>query len=93
MVTTIHNFAPNPTVVCAELDGEAILLDAQSGIYFGLDAVGTDIWRLLERGADSRQIVEELLADYDVERERLVGDVNTFIEHLRRQGLVAAVGG
>ena len=33
-------------VIFRELDGEAIILNLASGIYFGLDAIGTRMWAL-----------------------------------------------
>jgi coenzyme PQQ synthesis protein D (PqqD) len=79
---------PSASTVCAEVDGEAVLLNVDSGVYFGLDGVGTDIWRLLGRGLSEHEIVSELLDDYDVERHRLATDVAAFLDDLRRHSLV-----
>ncbi len=40
-------------VIFRELDGEAVILNLDTGIYFGLDAVGTRIWRLIEERSRS----------------------------------------
>ncbi|MFK7848124.1 MAG: PqqD family protein, partial [Rhodothermales bacterium] len=32
----------------ADLEGEAVLLNIQSGRYFGLNEVGTSIWSLIK---------------------------------------------
>ena len=55
------------------LDGEAVLLDLASGTYFGLDAVGTRIWELLDQRQPLAAILDAILDEYDVEehaRER-----------------------
>ena len=36
------------SVLFQELDGEAVLLHLESGVYFGLDPIGTRMWHLLE---------------------------------------------
>jgi hypothetical protein len=36
----------NDDVLFQELQGEAVLLNLKSGVYFGLDPVGTRIWQL-----------------------------------------------
>ena len=36
------------TVFAQEVDGEMVLLDMNSENYFGLDSVGTDIWKAIE---------------------------------------------
>ena len=38
-------------VVARELDGETVLLNLDTGIYFGLDAVATDMWRAMLESA------------------------------------------
>ncbi len=78
----------NESVVYAELDGEAVLLDIDSGIYFGLNAVGTDIWKVLRTGGSPEAIVRQLLAEYDVELAELQADVTEFLATLQARGLV-----
>ena len=36
------------SVIAREVDGETVLLNLDTGIYFGLDAVGTAIWRAIQ---------------------------------------------
>jgi hypothetical protein len=74
-------------VVSAELDDEAVLLNVQTGTYFGLDAVGTRIWKLLEQGATQEQICEHMLDEYEVEPDRLRSDVSQFLELMADKGL------
>ncbi len=48
----------SPDVVFRDLDGEAVILDLVSGTYFGLNEVGTRVWRLVDEGRDAAQIVD-----------------------------------
>ena len=57
----------SPEVLFQEVAGEIVLLDLRSENYFGLDEVGTRIWRLLETGINSGEIVQILLQEYDVD--------------------------
>jgi hypothetical protein len=81
------------TVVCAELEDEAVLLDVASGLYYGLDSTGTVIWRLLTDGLVVEEIVGRMLAEYDVEAERLRLDVSEFLDSLISKGLLLVVDG
>ena len=45
-------------VIFRELDGEAVILNLDTGIYFGLDAVGTRIWRLIEERKPLRIVLD-----------------------------------
>jgi uncharacterized NAD(P)/FAD-binding protein YdhS len=82
----------NAAVVSAELDDEAVLLNIDTGVYFGLDAIGHQIWQLLERSTDRDSVVQHLLAEYDVEPGRLAADVANFFDALTQKGLVRVVG-
>jgi hypothetical protein len=64
------------------------LLDLRSESYFGLDNVGTRIWRLVEQGNDLARVHSTLMAEYDVDATRLERDIATLIQELAEAGLV-----
>lgn len=72
-----------------DIAGEAVVLNLSTGMYFGLDAVGTRIWRLLAEHGSSEPVVNTLLAEYDVEEERLRRDIEALLQQLLDKGLVA----
>lgn len=71
-----------------EIDGESVLLELESGRYFGLDETGTRMWRALEQHREVREAYEELLTEYDVSAERLRDDLLGLVEELASQGLL-----
>jgi GeoRSP system PqqD family protein len=75
-------------VVSANLGDESILLHLDSGIYFGLDSVGNQIWHLLCDGADEETIVGRLLEEYDITEPVLRSDVASFLDQLEAKGLI-----
>lgn len=85
-------FVPSPFVSTAELDGEMVLLDSQSGRYFGLDSMASHIWSLISRGLTPAEVVDALLADYDVSRSRAKQDVARLISFFVDRQLVVASG-
>jgi hypothetical protein len=68
---------------------EAILLDLASEHYFGLNAVGTRLWELLQQDGDMSAAYRTLLAEYDVTPERLEQDLLALLGQLSDAGLVA----
>jgi hypothetical protein len=76
------------TVFAQEVDGEMVLLDMNSENYFGLDDVGTDIWKAIEEKKVLKDVLKRLLEQYDVEEEVLQNDLITFVEKLQERGLV-----
>ena len=83
-----QRIAVNESVVSAELDGEMVLLNIETGVYFGLDPLGTRIWQLLAEGGDEDTIVQAIHAEYDVELAILRADHARFLDMLTEKGLV-----
>jgi hypothetical protein len=79
------------SIVSAELDNEVVLLNVQTGIYFGLDEVGGRIWALLETGASEDEIFHKLVDEYEVEPNELRADLMEFLDVLTSRGLVRTV--
>lgn len=77
-----------PDVLVRELRGEAVLLDLASESYFGLDDVGTGMWRALTTAPTIERALDSLLDEYDVTREQLVQDLEAFVEKLSNARLV-----
>lgn len=75
-------------VVFRDLAGEAVILNLTTGIYFGLDEVGTRMWHLIAEYGSTEKVIEVLLAEYEVEEEQLRQDVDDLIRQLTDKGLV-----
>jgi hypothetical protein len=84
-------FIPNPDVVCRELEGEAVLLHLGTGVYFGLNAVGTRIWQLLGEGRAPAAIVDVLALEYDADRGTIAADLEALIAALAAKQLIVGV--
>lgn len=80
--------APSPDAASRELAGEAVILDLKTGVYFGLDPVGSRAWALLGQGASLKAVHAALLSEYEVEPARLEADLLELMAELRGRGLV-----
>ena len=76
-------------VLIRELAGESVLLNLETESYFGLDEVGTRMWVALTASESIESACERLLAEYEVEPERLREDVGVFVDALAEAGLIA----
>ncbi|MBN1834591.1 MAG: PqqD family protein, partial [Spirochaetales bacterium] len=74
--------------VCVDLEEETVILNAQSGIYYGLDHVGTRVWELLARPVPIGEVMRTVLEEYDVDPERLETDLCQLLDELIAKGLV-----
>ncbi len=77
-----------PSQPSCELSGEAVILNLESGIYYGLNEVGARIWELLKEPKDLDSIRDVLLEEYEIDAETLQGDIVAIIDALREAGLV-----
>jgi hypothetical protein len=78
----------NPSVVTAEVDGEILMLNIDKGDYFGLDNIGSDIWRRIEPPCSLAELIDRLAADYDADRATIAADVRTFLGRMVAQDVV-----
>jgi hypothetical protein len=89
----VPHVAINPSVIYRELGGEVVLLNLQSGVYFGLDAVGSRVWQLLVQSREVDEVCAMLLDEYDVNAETLRADVDRLVGELSDKGLVMVASG
>ena len=82
-------YVPSPDITVRVLDGEAVLLNVQTGAYFGLNKVGTHIWQLYSEGKSTAEVVDGVCLRFAVTVERAEADVRAFTERLVERGLLA----
>jgi len=74
--------------VFRELDGEAVILQLDAGMYFGLDPVGTRLWQLIETHGTLRPVLEAALREFDVAPDVLEQDLLDLVSTLAEKRLV-----
>jgi hypothetical protein len=79
-------------VLFQKLDQEAVLLNLKSGVYFGLDPIGTYIWTVLPESDSLEQVAEAITRVYDVSKERSSEDLLRLIREMLAHEIVTVVG-
>ena len=75
-------------LVSADLSGEVAILHLDSGIYYGLNEVGTFIWDLIQKPKSVDQINEAVLEEFDVTVEQCQADVSKLLVELAKENLI-----
>jgi hypothetical protein len=70
------------------IDGEAVILNVQTGGFFGLNKLGTEMWELLVQHGEIGVVIATLLEKYDVAEDRLWTDLTTLIDKLQARGVI-----
>lgn len=84
-------FRPKANVLVRELDGEAVLLDLDTGRYFTLNPTGRRIFELLDGEQTLAEVLELLLQEFDATRAKLEGDLLELVAELGREGLISTL--
>ena len=81
-------FAIPAHVLARTVGNETVILDLESGTYFGLDPVGARIWQLIGSGHSVSGICQVMVEEYEVSREALEHDVLALAQELVARKLV-----
>lgn len=76
------------SVLSTEVDGEIILLDPESGRYYGLNPMASRMLMLLLSSADHESVLSILASEYEATPEKLSSDLFALIADLEGKGLV-----
>jgi len=84
-------FRPNLAKVAAKvIDGEAILINLDTGAYYSMEGVGGAIWHLVENQLTVSDMVETITTAYKAPAEKVEPDVHRTLEELLKEDLVVA---
>jgi coenzyme PQQ synthesis protein D (PqqD) len=79
--------------VSCDLNGEPAILDHATGTYFGLDSIGAMVWSLLADPIAVHEIVDAIVADYDVKGACCKQDLLTLLARLDQRSLIQSGNG
>ena len=80
----------SPAVASEIIDGEAVIMDLQSGKYFSTAASGAVIWSGVEDRLSVDQICQRLTAEYSLSAADAEAAADAFLAELLRHALIRA---
>ena len=80
--------SPTPDQISSELDGEAVILNLDSGTYYGLNEVGARIWELIQKPRSFNELHSTLLAEYEVQPDVCKQELTTILLKLMDANLI-----
>jgi hypothetical protein len=75
-------------VAAKVIDGEAIIMNLSTGMYYSMDRQSAVVWEWLEHGYTVVEVAEALAARYDVTLEQARSDVEQLVQEVLQEGLV-----
>ena len=76
------------SIATRQIGNETILLNLETGTYFGLDTVGSRFLELLEHNGEIASAHLTMLKEFDVKPETLEADIIRLAEEMRSKGLL-----
>lgn len=84
-----QNVQRNPDLIAADLDGDTVMMDIESGKYFALNPVGTHIWETLENPGTLQSLIDSIHENFEVEMASQMNiDISEFLDELIENGLI-----
>ena len=80
-----------PQVMSRPVGDDTVLLDLESGMYFGLDGVGKRIWEAIGEGLTVGEIAAIIVSEYEVDENQAQADSIEFIRDLVERGLLTGL--
>lgn len=88
MLTLNSVIARSESIMFSDLDGQTIMLNIETGEYYDIDPVGSDIWSRIEQPKSVANICQDLLLVYSVGLEKCREDVLPFLSELLELGVL-----
>ena len=75
----------------ADMAGDYVLLSLKDERYYGVDGVGSRLWELIQRPGTFGSLVDAIVAEFDVDRQRCAADVEMFLTELSERSVIEIV--
>lgn len=82
----------NPELLAVDMDGETVMMDMESGNYFGINAVGSHIWEALEAEKKVADVIETVNSHFEIQDDDTVqDDILGFLDDMVEQQLLEVI--
>jgi hypothetical protein len=86
-----NKYIQNKKVIQSKIGDEVVMLDMDSGFYFGLNSVASIIWGMLEKAISFEEVINELMKEYNVDRQTCEKDTRSFWDQLLERNIIKQV--
>lgn len=81
-------FARAPEIIATDVDGELVLMSIEDGKYYGLDPIGSEVWRRLEEPKSAEALCGELKEHFEGDPEVIERETREFLDKLLENRLL-----
>ena len=78
-------------ILSSDMDGETVMMSVENSEYYSLSPVGTRIWEIVEKEISYKDLISQLMSEYNIDIDTCKSDTEEFINELINKGLVELV--
>lgn len=87
----MEKYIQNKAIVHSKMGEEVVMLDMDSGFYFGLNSVASVIWGMLANEIGFEALIDQLMTQFDVERFLCEADTKELLDQLLEKNIIRKV--
>ena len=84
-------YIQNKEIIQSKIGDEVVMLDMDSGYYFGLNSVASDIWALMENEIAFDLLIDTLMAKFEVDRSVCESDTQELIDQMLEKKIIRKI--
>ncbi len=84
---------PSVDVLFQSLGEDMVLVHLGTNSIFSLNPTAARVWEILKTGCNRTELLARMAEEFDVSKDELAKELNTFLSTLSREGLLQRSGG
>ncbi len=85
-----HPLRVSPDVVSEQVGDGLVLLNLRTGVYWGLNRTGAEVWRSLQQQSSFEGICRDIEDRFEASKEEIVTAVRSLMDELAEENLLVS---
>jgi hypothetical protein len=81
-------YIQNKKMVQSKIGEEVVMMDMESGFYFGMNSVGSIIWQYLAEEISFDELVGKLMNEFNIDQKTCETDTLGFLNDLLEKNII-----
>ena len=78
----------NLEIITNEIDDEILMMSIEDGKYYGLNPVGSEIWKLIEEPKTLEEVIPALMEIFEIDEDSCRKESLEFIESMIKNNII-----
>lgn len=84
-------YIQNKEIIQSKIGDEVVMLDVESGFYFGLNSVASVIWSMMEIEIGFDELIDSLIQQFDVDRVLCESDTRALLQQMLEKKIIREI--